>query len=77
MDPDNVAPLVVWLGSAESRAVTGRVFNVEGGILGVAEGWHDGPRVDKGARWDPADVGPAVHDLLAQATRPRSVYGAS
>ena len=32
MAPENVAPLVVWLGSAESAGVTGRVFEVEGGI---------------------------------------------
>jgi NAD(P)-dependent dehydrogenase (short-subunit alcohol dehydrogenase family) len=76
MAPENVAPLVVWLGSAESRGVTGRVFEVEGGILSVADGWQHGPRVDKGARWDPADVGAAVHDLLARAPDPAPVYGA-
>jgi NAD(P)-dependent dehydrogenase (short-subunit alcohol dehydrogenase family) len=75
MDPDNVAPLVVWLGSAESAGITGRVFNVEGGILGVAEGWHDGPRVDNGARWDPRDVGAAMRELLAKAAVPQPVYG--
>jgi NAD(P)-dependent dehydrogenase (short-subunit alcohol dehydrogenase family) len=76
MAPENVAPLVVWLGSADSRAVTGRVFEVEGGILSVADGWQHGPRVDKRARWDPADVGDAVRDLLARAPDPAPVYGA-
>ena len=75
MAPENVAPLVVWLGSAESRGITGRVFEVEGGILSVADGWQHGPRVDKGARWDPAEIGPAVRDLLAQAPAPAPVYG--
>jgi NAD(P)-dependent dehydrogenase (short-subunit alcohol dehydrogenase family) len=28
--PENITPLVVWLGSAESRPVTGRVFSVWG-----------------------------------------------
>ena len=32
MAPENVPPLVVWLGSAESRGVTGRVFEVDGGM---------------------------------------------
>jgi len=77
MAPDNVSPLVVWLGSAESRDVTGRVFEVEGGIIGVADGWQHGPRVDKGARWDPADVGAAVHKLLGEAPSPAPVYGVS
>jgi NAD(P)-dependent dehydrogenase (short-subunit alcohol dehydrogenase family) len=76
MAPENVAPLVVWLGSAESRGITGRVFEVEGGILSVADGWQHGPRVDKGARWDPAEIGPAVRDLLAEAPAPAPVYGA-
>ena len=77
MAPENVAPLVVWLGSAESKGVTGRVFEVEGGILSVADGWQHGPRVDKGARWDPSELGPVVRDLLAQAPAPAPVYGSA
>jgi len=76
MDPANVAPLVVWLGADGSADVTGRVFEVEGGIIGVAEGFRHGPRVDKGARWDPAEVGAVVQDLLREAAEPTPVYGA-
>jgi NAD(P)-dependent dehydrogenase (short-subunit alcohol dehydrogenase family) len=75
MDPANVSPLVVWLGSAESAEVTGRVFEVEGGIIGLAEGYRHGPRVDKGARWDPGEIAPVVEGLLAEATEPTPVYG--
>jgi hypothetical protein len=75
MDPENVSPLVVWLGSADSRDVSGRVFEVQGGMISVADGWHAGPRIDRGARWDPADVGPAVRRLLADAPPPDKVYG--
>ncbi|CAB4688282.1 MAG: SDR family NAD(P)-dependent oxidoreductase [Actinobacteria bacterium] len=77
MDPANVSPLVVWLGSAESAAVTGRVFEVEGGMIGLAEGYNHGPRFDKGARWDPAEVGAVVADLIREAAVPTPVYGAS
>jgi NAD(P)-dependent dehydrogenase (short-subunit alcohol dehydrogenase family) len=77
MAPENVAPLVVWLGSAASAAVTGRVFEVEGGIIGVADGYRHGPRVDKGARWEPDEVGAVVADLLREAEAPTPVYGAS
>ncbi|MDR8413170.1 SDR family oxidoreductase [Nonomuraea sp. 3-1Str] len=66
-DPDNVAPLVVWLGSARAREVTGRVFNVLGGRISVAEGWHAGPGVDKGARWDPAELDDVIPALVAKA----------
>ncbi|HEU0191345.1 MAG TPA: SDR family oxidoreductase [Mycobacterium sp.] len=76
MAPENVSPLVVWLGSVESKDVTGKVFEVEGGKIRVAEGWAHGPQVDKGARWDPAELGPVVADLLAKARPSVPVYGA-
>jgi NAD(P)-dependent dehydrogenase (short-subunit alcohol dehydrogenase family) len=65
--PENVAPLVVWLGSPESRGVTGQVFLVGGGRIGVARGWQRGPMIDKGARWDPEELSEIVRSLLAQA----------
>ena len=76
MAPENVSPLVVWLGSAESSEVTGRVFEVEGGRVTVAEGWRRGPSADKGARWEPAEMGDVVAGLLARAEAPVPVYGA-
>lgn len=76
MAPENITPLVVWLASADSRDVTGRVFEVEGGIVRVAEGWARGPQADKGARWDAAELGPVVRELLAAARTPVPVYGA-
>ncbi|WP_137990000.1 SDR family oxidoreductase [Streptomyces vilmorinianum] len=75
--PEDVSPLVVWLGSASSAGVTGRVFEVEGGRITVMEGWRPGPTADKGARWSPAEAGEAALKLLAEAEVPRPVYGAS
>jgi hypothetical protein len=43
--------------------------------LSVADGWQHGAVIDKGARWEPAEIGPAVHDLLAAAPPPAPVYG--
>ncbi|MFE1232194.1 SDR family oxidoreductase [Streptomyces sp. NPDC058745] len=74
--PEDVSPLVVWLGSAASEGVTGRVFEVEGGRITVMEGWRPGPTADKGARWTPAEAGGAARKLLADAEEPRPVYGA-
>jgi NAD(P)-dependent dehydrogenase (short-subunit alcohol dehydrogenase family) len=75
MDPANIAPAVVWLGSAESREVTGCVFELEGGKIMIEDGWREGPVVDKGARWEPAQVGAAVEKLLAERAAPRKVWG--
>jgi NAD(P)-dependent dehydrogenase (short-subunit alcohol dehydrogenase family) len=75
MAPENIAPLVVWLGSAESGDVTGQVFEVGGGRISVTDNWHHGHGVDKGDRWEPADIGPVVRDLLAK-TEPVKVIGA-
>jgi NAD(P)-dependent dehydrogenase (short-subunit alcohol dehydrogenase family) len=67
MSPGNIAPLVVWLGSSESAEITGRVFNVQGDHISVAEGWVAGPGASKGDRWDPAELGGIVPDLVAKA----------
>jgi NAD(P)-dependent dehydrogenase (short-subunit alcohol dehydrogenase family) len=75
MAPENISPLVVWLGSLESREVTGKVFEVEGGLIRIAEGWAHGPQVDKGAKWDPVELGPVVSDLLSKSRPPVPVYG--
>ncbi|WP_326833726.1 SDR family oxidoreductase [Amycolatopsis rhabdoformis] len=76
MAPENVSPLVVWLGSRESAGVTGRVFEVDGGRVSVADGWRHGPCRDKGSRWSPGELGPVVFSLLAEAGSPEPVYGA-
>jgi NAD(P)-dependent dehydrogenase (short-subunit alcohol dehydrogenase family) len=73
--PENVSPLVVWLASPEAREVTGRIFEVSGGRICVSDGWRDDAEIDKGARWDPAEVGSAVSDILAKAPEPQKVYG--
>ncbi len=75
MDPANIAPTVVWLGSGESAHVTGCVFELEGGKIMLEDGWREGPVVDAGARWDPADVGSAVDKLLSERVSPRKVWG--
>jgi NAD(P)-dependent dehydrogenase (short-subunit alcohol dehydrogenase family) len=75
LSPDNVAPLVVWLGSSESGGVTGRVFNVRGGHISVAEGWVEGPTVHQEARWDPAELTEIVPDLVGRAAPNASMWG--
>ncbi len=77
MDPANVAPLVVWLGSEQSAGITGRVFEAMGGRVAVEEGWRPGPRAERDRRWDPAELGPVIRGLLEQASAPLSMLDAS
>jgi len=77
MAPENVSPLVVYLGSPASRGVTGRVFETEAGRVTLMDGWRRAAHADKGAsRWTPAELDTAVRDLLAEAPDPEPVYGA-
>ncbi len=69
MAPRWIAPIVTWLASSESAAVTGRVFDISGRALSISEGWHRGPTVEPVD--DPTLYGPMVEQLLA-AARPNA-----
>lgn len=73
--PENVSPLVAWLGSDESAGVTGRIFELDGGLLTVMDGFRHGPNQDKGARWNAEELGPVVDKLLGEIDPPEPVYG--
>lgn len=73
--PENVSSLVAWLISGESAHVTGRVFEAEGGKISIADGWRTTEGVDKGARWEPAEITGAVAELLAKEVPAQKVYG--
>ena len=74
--PGNVSPLVVWLAGEESGDVSGRVFEVEGGMISVADGWQHGPAIEKGRRWEVGEIGAPLRELLKTAPAPAPVYGA-
>ena len=77
MDPANVSPLVVWLGSSEARFVSGQCFELSGGELCVNDGWRRGPARNKGARFSPQEVGDAVAELLRSAVPNEAVHGST
>ncbi|HEX4776826.1 MAG TPA: SDR family oxidoreductase [Acidimicrobiia bacterium] len=66
MDPANISPLVVWLGSNDADGVTGQVFELVGGQVWIADNWRPLPGADKGDRWEPEELGPVVRDLVAK-----------
>ena len=73
--PENVSSLVAWLASAESAAVTGRAFEAEGGRICICDGWRTTEGVDKGAHWEPAEIGEAMKELLEKEVPAQPVYG--
>jgi NAD(P)-dependent dehydrogenase (short-subunit alcohol dehydrogenase family) len=73
--PEDNSPIVAWLASEEAGDVTGRVIEIDGGQICLEQGWTHGPKLDLGRRWESAEVGGAVRDLIAQAAAPEPVYG--
>ena len=65
LSPRWVAVTAAWLCSDEASKVTGRVFDVRGEQLGIAEGWSLGPVATQPD--DPQDLGPVVAGLMADA----------
>lgn len=76
MHPSNVSPLVVWLGSDQAAAVSGNVFEVAGGEISLADGWRHGQAAVQDRRWEPAEIGVAVSDIVARSVAAVPVYGA-
>ena len=66
MSPTWIAPIVTWLCSPEAANVTGRVWVVGNGRLGIAEGWALGPNVPLESQ-DPTTLHPVVADLMSKA----------
>jgi NAD(P)-dependent dehydrogenase (short-subunit alcohol dehydrogenase family) len=73
--PEHISPVVVWLGSDAAAGVTGRIFNVRGGYISVAEGWRAGPSVDNHGLWDPAQLTGVIPDLVARAGPTTDISG--
>ncbi len=67
LDPDNVAPLVCWLCSVRSRGVNGCVFEIEGGRLGLLEGWRRVASHDSGERLVADELDGIVARLVSEA----------
>jgi hypothetical protein len=65
--PRWIAPIVTWLASAESKGVTGRVFEASGQTLAIAEGWVRGPSTTPVE--DPTQIGAACRSCSARRAR--------
>jgi NAD(P)-dependent dehydrogenase (short-subunit alcohol dehydrogenase family) len=75
MDPANISPLVVYLCSASSAQVTGRSFEIEGGLIALTGGWSRGAQIDIERRWQAEELDAAVTQLIDQQPASEPVYG--
>jgi len=65
MGPRWISVITAWLCSDAAQNVTGRVFDVVGNRVGIAEQWHLGPTATQPE--DPADLTDIVAGLMAEA----------
>ena len=73
ISPRWIAVIAAWLASPEAANVTGRVFDVRGETLGIAEGWHLGPSAIQPD--NPTELGPVVAELMGKARLNASMDG--
>jgi hypothetical protein len=50
-EPEDVAPMVVWLLGPAAREVTGQIYTVNGGHIAVWDQPHEVRAMDKDGRW--------------------------
>ena len=65
MGPRWIAVTTTWLCSAAAQNVTGRIFDIVGQRVGIAEQWHLGPTAMQTD--DPADMTDVIAGLMAEA----------
>ncbi len=75
LSPENISPLVVWLGSPQASGITGQVFSVFGNKISVAEGWVNGPRIERTERWTPGELNEVIPALVDEAARGADMFG--
>ena len=64
-DPEWIAGFVAWLASAESKDISGRIFETWGFGISVIESWQHGPQTE--ASKDPNDMGARIRQIVGFA----------
>ena len=73
LGPRWIANVATWLASPEASEVTGRVFDVAGSRVGIAEGWVLGPSAEQGE--DAESVGAVVNEIMGTARLNSNMFG--
>lgn len=78
LNPANSAPMVAWLASDEAKHVTGQVFRAVGSNIAHYRPWALGDSIDtpgEPAKWNPADIGPALNAGIFHSRHPGLTMG--
>ena len=73
LGPRWIAQVATWLASPEAKGVTGRVFDVAGNRVGVAEGWVLGPSGTQGD--EPGDLTEVMKSIMGEARLQSNMFG--
>jgi NAD(P)-dependent dehydrogenase (short-subunit alcohol dehydrogenase family) len=73
--PANVAPVVAWLASDDSKDVHGEVFRSGLGGVWLMKGWTTASMVYKKGGWDPAELGAKLKEELAKGVTKKESLG--
>ncbi|MEE2769376.1 MAG: SDR family NAD(P)-dependent oxidoreductase [Actinomycetota bacterium] len=73
MGPRWISVITAWLCSEAAQNVTGRVFDVVGSRVGIAEQWHLGPTDAQPE--DPAELTDVIAGLMAKARLNPDMFG--
>ena len=66
-EPATIAPAVAWLVSEASHGVTGRIYDLRGDRIYVAQGWHRGPTIETSEPWTLERLGDRMLQLHRDA----------
>lgn len=69
LDPENMAPLVVYLASDKAKDISGEVFRLVGNRVWLLRGWHtiDTLPKEEKARWAPEELDKVVKEMMKKA----------
>jgi NAD(P)-dependent dehydrogenase (short-subunit alcohol dehydrogenase family) len=67
-DAANISPLVVWLSADHAVDVTGEIFEVHGGHIGLVTPPRRGSQVGAERSWEPSELGAVVERLFARTS---------
>ncbi|MFL2918125.1 MAG: SDR family oxidoreductase [Thalassobaculaceae bacterium] len=72
-DPRWVSPTIVYLSSAESNDITGRVIQAGNGRVAVCEGWRRGAEIDQIE--DAEAIGPLIREMISNVRKNSGMDG--